>query len=44
LVSDAQLRADLRRRGLSHVQAFTWERCAAETLGCYQRALDEADP
>ena len=41
LVSDGELRADLRRRGLSHVQAFTWERCAAQTLGCYQRALDE---
>ena len=40
LVSDAELRPDLRRRGLVHVKAFTWERCAAETLGCYQRALD----
>lgn len=41
LVSDAELRAELRRRGLLHVQGFTWERCAAQTLGCYQRALDE---
>jgi glycosyltransferase involved in cell wall biosynthesis len=41
LVSDRELRAELRRRGLLHVQAFTWERCAAQTLGCYQRALDE---
>jgi glycosyltransferase involved in cell wall biosynthesis len=40
LVSDAELRADLRRRGLQHVKGFTWERCAAQTLGCYQRALD----
>jgi glycosyltransferase involved in cell wall biosynthesis len=40
LVSDAELRAELRRRGLLHVQGFTWERCAAQTLGCYQRALD----
>lgn len=40
LVSDAELRADLRRRGLLHVTGFTWERCAAQTLGCYQRALD----
>jgi glycosyltransferase involved in cell wall biosynthesis len=40
LVSDAELRADLRRRGLAHAQTFTWERCAAQTLGCYQRALD----
>jgi glycosyltransferase involved in cell wall biosynthesis len=41
LVSDAELRAELRRRGLRHVRGFTWERCAAQTLGCYQRALDE---
>jgi glycosyltransferase involved in cell wall biosynthesis len=40
LVSDAELRQDLRRRGLAHAQRFTWERCAALTLGCYQRALD----
>jgi glycosyltransferase involved in cell wall biosynthesis len=40
LVSDHQLREDLRQRGLRHVQPFTWERCAAQTLGCYQRALD----
>jgi glycosyltransferase involved in cell wall biosynthesis len=41
LVSDQQLRSDLRRRGLVHVKDFTWERCAAQTLACYQRALDE---
>lgn len=40
LVSDGELRTDLRRRGLAHAQTFTWERCAAQTLGCYQRALD----
>jgi glycosyltransferase involved in cell wall biosynthesis len=43
LVSDAALRADLRQRGLRHAQTFTWERCAAQTLGCYQRALDQGD-
>jgi glycosyltransferase involved in cell wall biosynthesis len=42
LVSDAELRAELRHRGLQHVQGFTWERCAALTLGSYQRAIDEA--
>jgi glycosyltransferase involved in cell wall biosynthesis len=41
LVSDGELRADLRRRGLAHASGFTWRRCAAETLSCYQRALDE---
>lgn len=42
LISDTQLRGELRRRGLEHVKNFTWERCAASTLACYQRALDEA--
>jgi len=40
LVSDSALRDDLRQRGLAHARGFTWERCAAQTLGCYQRALD----
>jgi glycosyltransferase involved in cell wall biosynthesis len=43
LVSDAALRADLRRRGLLHAQKFTWERCAAQTLACYGRALTEGE-
>jgi glycosyltransferase involved in cell wall biosynthesis len=42
LVEDAELRAELRRRGLLRVREFTWQRCAAKTLSCYQRALDEA--
>jgi len=41
LVSDAELRAELRRRGLAHARNFTWERCAAQTLACYLRLLDE---
>jgi glycosyltransferase involved in cell wall biosynthesis len=40
LVSDAALRADLRERGLAHAQTFTWQRCAAQTLACYERALE----
>lgn len=40
LVSDRALQQDLRQRGLVHARTFTWERCAAQTLGCYQRALD----
>lgn len=44
LVSDAALRLDLRQRGLAHARGFTWQRCAAETLGCYQRALDQETP
>lgn len=42
IVSDAELRASLRARGLEHVKAFTWERCAKQTLRCYERALGEA--
>ncbi len=32
LLSDADLRADLRARGLARTACFTWERCARETL------------
>ncbi|MEO6599705.1 MAG: glycosyltransferase family 1 protein [Polyangiaceae bacterium] len=39
--SDVALRASLRARGLEHVKAFTWERCAKLTLRCYERALGE---
>jgi glycosyltransferase involved in cell wall biosynthesis len=41
IVSDAALRATLRERGLEHVKAFTWQRCAEQTLACYARALHE---
>jgi glycosyltransferase involved in cell wall biosynthesis len=43
LVSDAALREELRQLGLAHARKFTWQRCAAQTLGCYERALSEAD-
>lgn len=41
IVSDATLRDSLRARGLEHVKEFTWERCAKQTLLCYERALAE---
>jgi len=41
VVSDAALRAELRARGLAHVQAFTWARCADQTLSVYERLLAE---
>ncbi len=44
IVSDTALRATLRERGLEHVQAFTWQRCAQLTLKCYERALAEGSP
>ena len=44
IASDSALRAVLRKRGLEHVKAFTWERCARQTLACYARALAEDAP
>lgn len=44
LVFDEALQNDLRERGIVHARTFTWERCAAQTLGCYQRALDQLGP
>lgn len=43
LTSDEALRQELRRRGLAHAARFTWERCAAQTLACYGRALTEGE-
>ncbi|HYP74755.1 MAG TPA: glycosyltransferase family 1 protein [Polyangiaceae bacterium] len=44
IVSDSALRVRLRERGLEHVKTFTWQRCAQQTLACYQRALAEVAP
>ena len=41
IASDSTLRSQLRERGLEHVKAFTWQRCAEQTLACYVRALEE---
>lgn len=41
IASDGALRASLRERGLEHAKTFTWERCAKQTLKCYERALGE---
>jgi glycosyltransferase involved in cell wall biosynthesis len=37
LLEDAGLRAELRARGYARAQAFSWERCARETLAVYRR-------
>jgi hypothetical protein len=44
ITQDSRLRSALCARGLEHVKAFTWERCARQTLACYARALDEGPP
>lgn len=41
LLTDQALRDDLRRRGIVHAAAFSWQRTAAETIGVYRRALAE---
>jgi glycosyltransferase involved in cell wall biosynthesis len=40
LLSDSQLRDDLRRKGLARVRGFSWESTAAGHLAVYRRALD----
>jgi glycosyltransferase involved in cell wall biosynthesis len=37
LLGDAALRSDLAARGLRRVAAFSWERCARETLAVYTK-------
>jgi glycosyltransferase involved in cell wall biosynthesis len=44
IATDSTLRAVLRARGLEHVKAFTWQRCAQQTLACYARVLAEIAP
>lgn len=39
LVSDRELRAELRARGLTQAARFTWSRAARETRAVYERAL-----
>jgi glycosyltransferase involved in cell wall biosynthesis len=39
LASDAAAAADLRRRGIARAAAFTWPRCAEQTLAVYEGLL-----
>jgi glycosyltransferase involved in cell wall biosynthesis len=41
LLTDAEVRADLRKRGLERARAFTWERTARETLAVYRQVYEE---
>ncbi|MBV9092535.1 MAG: glycosyltransferase family 4 protein, partial [Streptosporangiaceae bacterium] len=40
IVSDPMLAAQLRARGLERARAFSWDRCAAETLAIYRELLE----
>lgn len=39
LISDSELRAELRAKGLDRAKRFSWERCAAQTWDVYRSLL-----
>jgi glycosyltransferase involved in cell wall biosynthesis len=39
VLEDAQLRANLKERGLKRASAYTWERTARETIAVYRQAI-----
>lgn len=39
IFDDSDLRRELRNRGLAREKAFSWRRCADETLACYRGLL-----
>ena len=39
VLSDPDLREDLRERGLAHTRKFSWSRTAEQTIQVYRRAL-----
>jgi glycosyltransferase involved in cell wall biosynthesis len=41
LITDHDLRPELRSRGLERVKEFSWEKMARETLAVYREALDQ---
>jgi glycosyltransferase involved in cell wall biosynthesis len=44
ILSDAELRAALRRRGLARAAHFTWRECARATVDAYEEAVRERGP
>jgi glycosyltransferase involved in cell wall biosynthesis len=40
VLSDAELRAELRRKGVERASQFTWQRCAAATAAVYREFRD----
>lgn len=39
VIADEDLRRDLRHRGRSHAARFSWDRCAADTLGLMEKLV-----
>jgi len=42
VLTDAELRADMRRKGLSRARTFSWQRAARETVQAYDRAMTDS--
>jgi glycosyltransferase involved in cell wall biosynthesis len=42
VVTDTARSEELRRAGLNHLQNYSWEKCAANTLGVYESLLSDA--
>ncbi len=43
LLADSSLRANLSARALTRARAFSWRRCAEQTLAVYREVLDQQD-
>ncbi len=41
VLSDPQLRSDLKQKSFDRVKEFSWQRCARETLAIYRRVLND---
>jgi glycosyltransferase involved in cell wall biosynthesis len=39
--TDAELRAEMRRRGMAQAARFSWSRAAEETIGVYERVMKQ---
>ncbi len=42
VLASAEVREDLRQRGYERIKAFTWSRCAEQTMAVYRSVLDDA--
>jgi glycosyltransferase involved in cell wall biosynthesis len=43
ILTDAAMSGELKRRGYAHAKAYSWSRCAMETLGVYRELLGAAE-
>jgi glycosyltransferase involved in cell wall biosynthesis len=43
VISDSQLRVDMRSRSLQQAAKFSWQKCAEETISVYKTAINSKD-